>query len=129
MRRVLSICLVLFFGIGPFPAALGTSDDARVPACCRRHGTHHCVMNEDPVAQSVRSDSGSSPFLSAPSRCPLYPGDSPATTSPIHALAGPFASMNVSLVVAHSPAAQKVARCIGQIRTHAGRGPPNLIRL
>jgi len=44
MRRTLSIFLVLFFGLGPVAAALHAEEDAGLPACCRRHGAHHCAM-------------------------------------------------------------------------------------
>jgi hypothetical protein len=124
MRRVLSIFLVLFFGIGPLPASFGSSDDARLPACCRRHGTHHCAMSEETVAQMVRGNSSSTPILSSPSHCPIYPGDSPAITSPVHALAGHFATSIVSVIENHTSAAPQGIRCDGQIRTHTGRGPP-----
>jgi hypothetical protein len=126
MRRVLSIVLLLFFGIGPLPAAsFGATDDARVPACCRRHGAHHCAMSKENAAQMVRSDSGSTLFLSAPSRCPWYPDNSPATTSPAHELARHFANSISSAVQTHTLAAIEAARCNGLVRTHAGRGPPS----
>jgi hypothetical protein len=124
MRRVLSIILVLFFGIGPLPASFRASVDTRLPSCCRRHGAHHCAMSKEIAAQMVRSDSGSTPFLSAPSRCPWYPDNSPATTSPVHALAGHFANSIVSVVQTHALTAPQAVRCKGLIRTHAGRAPP-----
>jgi hypothetical protein len=125
MRRVFSIVLVLFFGIGPLPASFGATDDARLPACCRRHGTHHCAMNKEDAAQKVPGDSGSTPFLSAPSQCPWYPGNFPATTSPIHALASHFANLIASVVQRRALAALEAVRCNGLIRTHPGRGPPS----
>jgi len=127
MRRVLSIFLVLFFGIGPSPASFGASDDARLPACCRRHGAHHCAMSEEAVAQMVRASSGSTPLLSAPSQCPLYPDNPAATTSSIHALAGHFAASILYLIAPHSLAVPQTSSRVGKFRTHAGRGPPSPI--
>ncbi len=45
MRRGFSILLILFFGLGPLSAFVDGSEDASLPACCRRHGAHHCAMN------------------------------------------------------------------------------------
>ncbi len=125
MRRVLSIILVVFFGIGPLPASLGAGDDARLPACCRRHGAHHCAMSERTAEQMVRSDSGSTPFLSSPSQCPWYPDSSAANTSPVHALASHFANLIASVIQRHALAALEAVRCNGLICTHPGRGPPS----
>ena len=127
MRRVLSILLVLFFGVGPLPASFGAADDARLPVCCRRHGTHHCAMGEETATQTVRGKSGSTAFLSAPPQCPMYPGDSPATTSPIHALARYIANSTIPLVERYSSVVPQAVTRNGEIRTHTGRGPPSLI--
>jgi hypothetical protein len=127
MRRVLSILLVLFFGIGPLPASFGAGDDARLPVCCRRHGTHHCAMGEEGIAGMVRGNSGSTAFLSAPPRCPMYPGDSPATTSPVHALARYIANSTIPLVERYTSVVPQAVRCNGEIHTHTGRGPPSPI--
>ena len=127
MRRVLSIFLVLFFGIGPLPASFGASDDARLPACCRHQGVHHCAMSEEAVAQMVRASSGSTPLLSAPSQCPLYPNNAAATASSIHALAGHFAASIAYLIAPHSLAVPQTFSRTGKFRTHASRGPPSPI--
>ena len=47
MRRAFSILLVLLFGAGPLSFAFSASDDISLPACCRRHGAHHCAMDGD----------------------------------------------------------------------------------
>src|SRR6202012_2193715 len=46
MRRLLSILLLAAFAL-PLVApllALAQDPDAGLPACCRRHGQHHCTM-------------------------------------------------------------------------------------
>src|SRR5579875_4141167 len=46
MRRLLAILLLAAFALTVVaPAfALGEDSDASLPACCRRHGQHHCGM-------------------------------------------------------------------------------------
>lgn len=68
MRRWLSISLLVLFWLAPLGALLPGSDEARLPACCRRHGVHHCVMSAD-----ATDAAGSGHILSAPSRCPNFP--------------------------------------------------------
>ena|ERR1700694_4007232 len=68
MRRWLSISLLVLFWLTPLAALLPGSNEASLPACCRRHGVHHCVMSA-PSAQAA----GSAHLLSAPSRCSQFP--------------------------------------------------------
>jgi|SRR5579872_4050171 len=87
MRRSLSILFSLFFALGPLVALFGEDYDARLPACCRRHGAHHCAMSSDAPDRATASNTGPSHFFAAPSRCPLYPHATPAPTSSTHAIA------------------------------------------
>ena len=71
MRRILAIALLIAFG-SPFVAPLfaATSDpEASLPACCRRHGTHHCSMT---VAMMAMLAASSGPSLTS-TPCPFYP--------------------------------------------------------
>src|ERR1700677_2076186 len=86
MRRALSISLILFFGFGPLAATLGASDDAGLPACCRRHGAHHCAMSMRMVAAIMDTAPGKAIFT-APLTCPEFPGSAAATTSAPQAIA------------------------------------------
>ena len=70
MRRSLSILLMLVFGLGPLTLALQQNDDASLPACCRRHGAHHCAMSGETGSQRPNPQA---PAFKAPSRCPLFP--------------------------------------------------------
>jgi hypothetical protein len=124
MRRGLSILLVLFFWLGPLTATLQAGDDMRLPPCCRRHGAHHCAMSDAMMARMFQAAPGSTPVLSAPSHCPLYPGCTDATVKPVHALAPSAAHMPVLLAQVHSPDATRAAARISQIRTRVGRSPP-----
>ena len=121
MRRALSIFLVLLFGLGPLAATVDASDDARLPACCRRHGAHHCSMSDIATAQSLPAGA---PILTAPSHCPSYPRDTTAIVAPVHALASSPANLPVLLTRAHSAVARRVAARSSQFRAHAGRSPP-----
>jgi hypothetical protein len=116
MRRSLSIALVLVFLLGPLAATQEAGGESRLPACCRRHGAHHCMMSEQM--------SGSGPAFSPPSHCPLFPEYGAVTLAPGHALAVSMVSLPVLLAQAHSPAASRAAARVNQIRTRASRGPP-----
>jgi len=120
MRRVLSILLLLLFGLGPLTATLEASDDAGLPACCRRHGAHHCAM----MAMMARQRHDSAPGFSAPSTCPCYPGSAATLVAPISALAAAPAELPALHAHAfeHIAVPTHVSSCPG--RTHAGRGPP-----
>ena len=70
MRRSLSILLIMIFGLGPLAAAMEGNEDVKLPACCRRHGVHHCAMG---AAQS-NDGKQSAPAFAVPSMCAQYPG-------------------------------------------------------
>lgn len=123
MRRALAIFLTLFFSLGPLTATLEADDDARLPACCRRHGTHHCAMSAQMASVLVDAASGK-PVIAAPSTCPAFPASSAATTPAPQALATSPATLPVLLADPHPPAAGRAAARLSQIRTRAGRGPP-----
>jgi len=123
MRRSLSIFLVLLFWLGPLATLLPGSDDVRLPACCRRHGAHHCAMSMGAMGMMAEAATGEH-VLTAPSTCPAFPGFGDATTSTMYALPPGAVGMSALLAERHSPAAGRAAARISQIRTRVGRGPP-----
>lgn len=123
MRRFLSLFLVLSFSLGPLAATLEISDDARLPACCRRHGAHHCAMSASMAAAIAEAASGRS-ILTAPATCPAFPGSLAATAPAPQALASSPVSLPVLPAHTHAPAAVFASARLSQIRTRAGRGPP-----
>jgi hypothetical protein len=125
MRRALSIFLVMFFGLGPLSTMLQADDEVRLPACCRRHGAHHCAMPDGALTRMVASTDR--PVLSAPSHCPYYPQGSCASLSSIHALTPSNALHPALLAQNHSPAASRASARVSQLRTRADRGPPTSI--
>jgi hypothetical protein len=123
MRRGISIFLILFFGMGPLLATLEGSDDTSLPACCRRHGEHHCAITAQMLAM-IQAASGSTPMLAAPLTCPVFPGFMAGPATPAHALAAsqlrlPAPHLQV-LTFVHG----RVNAQLRSVLTHAGRGPP-----
>lgn len=127
MRRFLAILLIAFFGLGPLSAGLSADDDSGLPPCCRRHGAHHCAMAMRMAAMMAQAFTGSTPILTAPLTCPLYPGYTAATTAPPPAIASASIALPVLLAQPHSPAAGRAAARVAQLRTRANRGPPALL--
>ncbi|MGO9336527.1 MAG: hypothetical protein ACLPY1_03365 [Terracidiphilus sp.] len=123
MRRALSILLILCFGLGPLAATLGADDDARLPACCRRHGAHHCAMAMRSSAMMADAAAGKTAWT-APSTCPMFPGAASVRTSGPQILTAAPVSLPVLLAQPHSPGAGHAIARISQIRTRSGRAPP-----
>ena len=120
MRQALTAFLVLFFGLGPLTAVLPASDEARLPACCRRNGAHHCAM----AMQMAAMDAGHGPALSAPSHCPVYPGAAAALLSTVHA-ALVFPAALPAAASRFGPMASPLAAILSlRGRAVADRGPP-----
>jgi hypothetical protein len=117
MRRLVSIAMVLLFWVGPLSALMPRSDESQLPACCRRHGPHHCTMA---AAAEQGADAGR--LLTAPSHCPQYHRALPATmgafTLPGNSPAARPAGTEPILACAQ-PAALHLARTI------SSRGPPS----
>ena len=88
MRRGFSILLILFFGLGPLSAFVDSSEDAGLPACCRRHGAHHCAMYAEIMAMRAGRGIDPTPSFSASPTCPLYHGPTFSILIPAHALGG-----------------------------------------
>src|SRR5580704_10938164 len=104
MRRSFAILMILLFGLGPLTATLEASDDASLPACCRRHGAHHCAMMArmaGMMAAVQRRESA--PAFGAPSTCPYYPGTAAVVTSPVLALAATTTAQQPITAQAYKP--------------------------
>jgi len=96
MRRFLSFVLLAAIGLPAVAPALALAQDTEssLPACCRRHGAHHCSMPRP---------SSSAPAFSE--RCPSFPQPSTAAsqTSGFALIATPrlTAGYQASLLVQH----------------------------
>jgi hypothetical protein len=71
LRRFISITLLLLFSfplISPL-FALGGDAESRLPACCRTHGKHHCMMSANEMELLLHGEH----FTPVRSKCPLFP--------------------------------------------------------
>lgn len=121
MRRSLSILLMLVFGLGPLTLAIQQNDDSSLPACCRRHGAHHCAMSGDAGPQQLNSQL---PVFKAPSRCPLFPLRGNATPSRVPAV---FPILNIPAILVFDTPLQIASRAHPasiHLGAHGLRGPP-----
>jgi len=125
MRRAVSIFLVLFLGLGPFVAALRANEDARLPACCRRHGAHRCNMSDKATTRTVQPSNGQQSFTTA-SRCPLFPRNIAGPIVASHALVPGAVRMPIPPATSHLQVVDGDPYRVGQIRARAGRAPPAL---
>jgi hypothetical protein len=127
MRRGFSIFLILFFGFGPLSVFID-SEDANMPACCRRYGAHHCAMAMRMAAQMavMMRDAASSktPMFSAPATCSEFPGTAALFTAPGPALTVAATGLPVLRTQALVALADYAAPEATPAHTHAGRGPP-----
>ena len=123
MRRGFSIFLVLFFGFGPLSAMMPGSEDASLPACCRRNGAHHCAMSMQMVAMMARI-ADPRPSFSAPLTCPLYPGLTMTILMPAHALTTAHTGLDIAPTLPFAPVFARAAAHSSPSREHSGRAPP-----
>jgi len=126
MRRALSIFFVLLFGFGPLTATIDAAAEAQLPACCRRHGAHHCEMSSEIMAQIARI-STRVPSFTAPAHCPLYPGPAHALLPPMHALATAQDGTYQLATTTHLIAAPVARALAGPSRNAASRAPPSFL--
>jgi hypothetical protein len=144
MRKVLSmlmaLAMTLILGVTPSFAVIpadafsgwygfsGTVKESRLPACCRRHGAHHCAMGNMGSGESTTSSAGSSDAgfatANAPSTCPFGPK---ALASAVLT----FAAMLLLVLIAPGPQPQAFriggrteARNEARPRGWPKRGPP-----
>jgi hypothetical protein len=119
MRRFVSIVFLLLCSLGPLSALLPGSAESQLPACCRRHGVHHCAM-----ATASEQGSGGGHVVTAPAHCPQYHRGSAATAgvfTPATGL-GIAQPLDTSAVIA---GIQTVT--LHRARASADRGPPAIL--
>src|ERR1035438_7820369 len=124
MRRALCAFLILLCWLGPLADVLPATAESRLPACCRRHGAHHCAMAAAMAAMAARVRYSSAPALSVPSHCSSYPDNLVASTEPVQALSASPAHPPASRTEACSPAPVAAAVRASNIRNLTSRGPP-----
>jgi len=117
MRRLLAMLLLAAFGLPAVaPAlALAPSEDAHIPACCRRNGAHHCAMLD-----AQKTDA---PTITA--LCPHFPQPSSAApTGTLAALASPSSLTSLHLVGLTTVQRAETQRRLSRERSRHKRGPP-----
>jgi hypothetical protein len=120
MRRAYSTLLILLLLLGPFAVLLPANAESRLPACCRRHGNHHCLMNTAGVASAVDS---SAPVLIAPAHCPLFPQGATSTgaTQALAAASLTFLALQINF---HPLVSRPVASLDTLLLAASPRAPP-----
>lgn len=121
MRRALSSLLILLFWLGPLSVVLPASAESRLPACCRRHGAHHCAMAE------MASQPNSRPAFAAPGHCPHYPDALAASVTVADALTPPPAALLSLRSQNHARIASTVRVSSASLRSRSSRAPPDYI--
>jgi hypothetical protein len=121
VRRIAGISLILLYWLGPLLSLMPASDESRLPACCRRHGAHHCMMN---MAERAALEGGEVHFAAPASKCPYYPANlRTAHTQASFSLA--VFSVNLPPVSHPTGVAQSESkRRISCDRSRQKRGPP-----
>lgn len=118
MRRLLSILLLAALAL-PLVApmlALAQDPDAGLPACCRRHGQHHCAMLDD------RGDTSAHRIVAVCAAWPQHAVPSPVGS---HHFVAHTSSAALSLRVSFSASMQTRARHLTACeQLHPKRGPP-----
>src|SRR5260370_41797940 len=103
--------------------ALGTDAESGVPACCRRNGKHHCLINMVEHAEAAQHGVH---FTAAVERCPYCPS-AVATVHPNLLAPGISAALYASLVRHPAGAAQAESKHrISRDRSRQKRGLPTL---
>jgi len=127
VRRFTAILILALLGAFyavPLLHAVSTDPESGLPACCRRHGKHHCAMMD----QYLRLKASGEPTFNAPSQhCPMYPKGLAQTWAPVVAVLLPAQGAVYTCSQSHPVChAQTQARFrVAYDRTRLKRGPPS----
>jgi hypothetical protein len=121
MRRILAIMLLALFSFPLIsPALLASDTDAKLPACCRRNGSHHCsIVVGQPRAAGPAIETG---------RCASFPVTAAFPGSRTLSSLGISPAIFCGLVShpASRPPAEALCR-ISYSRAGQKRGPPTFL--
>ncbi|HVW76262.1 MAG TPA: hypothetical protein VHB45_01525 [Alloacidobacterium sp.] len=119
MRKILAIALLAFLSLPLLPQLQRKES---LPACCRRNGAHHCMMQ---TAESQHNRQVHAPV----ERCPYCPAA--IATAHSDAFVAPTAQAVFAELVAHpaSPAQTESKLLISRNRSRQKRGPPSFFSI
>lgn len=124
MRRGFSILLIAIFSLGPLTALSSASEEASLPACCRRNGKHRCARASEMTAAAVSMAPGGRPVWNAPQHCPYFPQNATVRNAPVHALTVSSPGVPMLLARARRVGASRPEPLFNPVNPLAGRGPP-----
>jgi len=119
MRRSVAILLALAFSWTLILPVFAASAESNLPACCRKDGKHHCMMQME-----SRSASGDS-FVAAGEKCPYFPNSIAATHVETFA---PALSRTIFAGIIQHPAISPQTEAgyrASYLRSGQKRGPPS----
>ena len=124
MRKLIAIALLAVFGL-PFASslfALTPKSEANLPACCRRNGKHHCMMDMAERNKFL----GEKPGFSAPlEKCPYSPAAILSIHHPINLMPHSGQTIYAGLVSHPTGVAQTECKMrIARDKARGKRGPP-----
>jgi hypothetical protein len=124
LRKLIAIALLAVFGL-PVASplfALAPKSESNLPACCRRNGKHHCMMDMAERNQLLGDRSG----FSAPlEKCPYSPAAILSLHHTVDFMPGSGQSICASLVSHPSGVAQTECKLrIARDKARGKRGPP-----
>jgi hypothetical protein len=117
MRRAVALALMLILSSLLMAPLFASDPEANLPACCRRHGKHHCMMSE-------QRDGGSG-FAAVREKCPFFPAICCASHS---TQLRPEAARHFEPVTLHATLGAAVVQGGFRLcspRSHRKRGPPS----
>jgi hypothetical protein len=126
-QRLFAILILSIIGIvqaQPLFQLNSSDPESRLPACCRRHGAHHCAMADEIVKMT---SSGRAQMGAVPHHCPMYPHVTTARVLRSNAELPP-AAVFFADVVSH-PTIHPQVNALGRLsldRSRQKRGPPSL---
>ncbi|HTU48910.1 MAG TPA: hypothetical protein VMF91_27860 [Bryobacteraceae bacterium] len=121
MRRSIALVLAIVFSSLLVLPAFASSSESNLPACCRKSGKHHCMMNRREISAA------SGPTLRNGATCPCFPRSTAANHG--QAFAPPLSQAVFAGIVRH-PAVQAQTEAgfrISYNRSRHKRGPPFLL--
>jgi hypothetical protein len=126
VRRFAAILMLAMLGAFyavPLVHAVSSDPESDLPACCRRHGKHHCAMMDQYLRLKA---SGKPTFNVPPEHCPFYPQGLPQTWAPFVAALLPARGAAYTALQSRPacPAQTQARYRISFDRTRQKRGPP-----